>query len=58
MNPIVFAIVVLVVLGLIGGFILAQITGVAGYRVLFSFCAVLMLAAMVYFYFMNKKEHY
>lgn len=43
---------------MIGGFILAQITGVAGYRVLFSFCAVLMLAAMVYFYFMNKKEHY
>lgn len=43
---------------MIGGFILAQIAGAAGYRVLFSFCGVLMLAAMVYFYIMNKKEHY
>lgn len=43
---------------MIGGFILAQIAGVAGYRVLFSFCGVIMLAAMAYFYIMNKKEHY
>lgn len=43
---------------MIGGFLLAQIAGVAGYRVLFSFCGVLMLTAMVYFYIMNKKEHY
>ncbi len=43
---------------MIGGFILAQIAGVTGYRVLFSFCGVIMLATMVYFFFMNKKEHY
>ncbi len=43
---------------MIGGFILAQISGAAGYRILFSFCGAIMLAAMVYFYFMNRKERY
>ena len=40
---------------MIGGFILAQIVGLAGYQVLFTGCALLMLAAMVYFYFFCKK---
>lgn len=41
---------------MIGGFILAQIAGLAGYQVLFTGCALLMLAAMVYFYFFCKKS--
>ena len=40
---------------MIGGVILAQIVGLAGYQVLFTGCALLMLAAMVYFYFFCKK---
>lgn len=39
-----------------GGFLLARIAGLAGYQTLFSLCAVMMLAAMVYFYFFCKKE--
>ena len=41
---------------MIGGFLLARVAGLAGYRLLFSGCAVLMLATMVYFYFFCKKE--
>lgn len=39
-----------------GGFILARIAGVAGYQVLFSMCATMMLAALAYFFFFCKKE--
>ena len=41
---------------MIGGFLLARIAGLAGYQSLFALCAVMMLAAMVYFYFFCKKE--
>lgn len=41
---------------MVGGFILAQIAGLAGYRVLFCFCGALMLAAMVYFYLTFQKD--
>lgn len=41
---------------MVGGFLLARIAGLAGYQFLFSFCGVLMLAAMGYFYLINKKE--
>ena len=42
---------------MVGGAILAQITGLAGYQVMFFTCAGLMLALMVYFYFFVKKEN-
>lgn len=41
---------------MVGGFLLARIAGLAGYQVLFCFCGVLMLAAMVYFFFYCKKQ--
>lgn len=41
---------------MVGGFILAQIAGLAGYRVLFCFCGSLMLAAMGYFYVMFQRN--
>lgn len=41
---------------MIGGFILARIAGLAGYQVLFTGCALLMLVAMVCFYFFCKKS--
>lgn len=42
---------------MVGGFLLAQIAGPAGYRALFCFCGAIMLAAMGYFYFASRKEH-
>ncbi|MEX1377257.1 MAG: MFS transporter [Eubacteriales bacterium] len=41
---------------MIGGVILAQIAGVAGYRMLFDLCGVLMLIALVFFYMVTRKE--
>ena len=41
---------------MVGGFILAQIAGLAGYRVLFCFCGALMLAALGYFYVMFPRN--
>lgn len=41
---------------MVGGFILAQIAGLGGYQLLFSFCGVIMLAAMCYFFIICKKE--
>lgn len=43
---------------MVGGFILAQIAGIFGYQVLFCFCAVLMLAALLYFHLMSRKGIY
>ena len=43
---------------MVGGFILAQIAGIFGYQVLFCFCAVLMLAALLYFPLMSRKGIY
>ena len=43
---------------MVGGFILAQITGIAGYQALFIFCAVIMLTAMCYFFARNRKENF
>lgn len=41
---------------MVAGAMLAQTAGVAGYRFVFSFCGVLILLAMVYFYFAIRKE--
>ena len=41
---------------MIGGFILAQVAGNAGYQLMFWFCAAIMLIAMVYFFFFLRKE--
>ena len=41
---------------MIGGFILAQVAGNAGYQLMFWFCATIMVIAMVYFFFFLKKE--
>lgn len=41
---------------MVGGFLLAHFAGLAGYQFLFSFCGVLMLAAMCCFYRISKKE--
>ena len=41
---------------MIGGFILAQVAGNAGYQLMFWFCATIMVIAMAYFFFFLKKE--
>ena len=41
---------------MVGGAILASITGLAGYQTMFLGCAGLMLLLMVYFFFFVKKE--
>lgn len=41
---------------MLGGMILMQITGLQGYRTLFDLCGMLLLTAMVYFYFVARKE--
>lgn len=43
---------------MVGGVFLARIAGPAGYRFLFSFCGVMILAAMCYFYVVRKKEDF
>ncbi len=42
---------------MVGGFILANIAGVAGYQFLFCSCGILMLIAMGYFFVVSKKEN-
>lgn len=42
---------------MVAGAILAQIIGLPGYQVVFSFCGVLILIALVYFYFANKRRN-
>jgi len=41
---------------MIGGVILAQVAGNAGYQLMFWFCATIMVIAMVYFFFFLRKE--
>jgi MFS family permease len=43
---------------MVGGFLLARVTGLLGYQLLFSLCGVLVLAALGYFYIMDKKAHF
>lgn len=40
---------------MVGGFILAHIAGLNGYQFLFSFCGVIILVALYYFFVINKK---
>lgn len=41
---------------MVAGAMLAQVAGVPGYKLVFSFCGCLILVALVYFYFISKKE--
>ena len=41
---------------MVAGAILGQVAGLAGYRLVFTLCGVLILLAMTYFYFAQKKE--
>jgi sugar phosphate permease len=43
---------------MMGGGILSLIAGLQGYRYVFSLCACLIIIAMIYFYFVSKKEKY
>lgn len=43
---------------MIGGAILGLITGLQGYSFVFSLCGGLIIIAMIYFYFVSKKEKY
>ncbi len=43
---------------MVGGAILGMIAGLQGYRFVFGLCGILIIAAMIYFYFVNKKERY
>ena len=42
---------------MIGGAILGQVAGLAGYQIVFSLCGVLILLAMTYFYFARKRRN-
>lgn len=42
---------------MVAGAMLAQIAGIPGYRFVFSFCGILILIAMVYFYFAARKRN-
>ena len=42
---------------MIGGAILGQVAGLAGYQLVFSLCGVLILLAMTYFYFARKRRN-
>ena len=42
---------------MVAGAMLAQIVGLPGFRFVFSFCGVLILIALVYFYFANKRRN-
>ena len=43
---------------IVGGTMLGIIAGLQGYRFVFSFCGGLVIVAMIYFYFVSKKENY
>ena len=43
---------------MVGGAILGQIAGLQGYRFVFSLCGCLIIIAMIYFYFVSKREIY
>jgi MFS family permease len=43
---------------MVGGAILTLIVGLQGYQAVFNFCACFIIIAMVYFFFVSKKERY
>ena len=43
---------------MVGGAILTRIVGLQGYQFVFGFCGCLILVAMVYFYFVGRKEKF
>jgi MFS family permease len=43
---------------MIAGAILGLIAGVRGYQYVFGLCGALIIAALIYFFFKNKKEEY
>lgn len=43
---------------MVGGAILGLIAGLQGYQFVFSFCGSLIIVAIIYFYFVSKKEGY
>lgn len=42
---------------MVGGVLMAQITGLAGYQLLFDLCGVLLLGTMIYFYLFCRKRN-
>ncbi|HCS40576.1 MAG TPA: MFS transporter [Anaerolineaceae bacterium] len=43
---------------MVGGAILGLVAGLQGYQFVFNFCGYFIIVAMVYFYFISKKEKY
>ena len=43
---------------MVGGVTLGLIAGLTGYRMVFSLCGCFILIAMIYFYFVSKKERF